>query len=112
MVIDALFDNALVYNVFYQIDIVTGQNVTLIVDKMPEDAEVYAKGDKILDIDDYDNLIKIKTLRVGKSKVRIESNKIESDKVSVYREILINVVDSVGLPATSLNATFDKAVPR
>jgi hypothetical protein len=106
MIIDALLDGYYIPNITYQIDAVKGKTITLLPDAMPEGAEVFASNDKVLGIEITGKNIHIDTLAEGASKIRIMTG------TSIDRELLINVVGSVGLPATSINATFSDPVPR
>jgi hypothetical protein len=107
MVIDALLENYYVPNLFYSIQVVEGQSLTLIADVMPEGAFAFSYPDKCLDVEQVGKNIKIDAVKVGRATVRIMT-----DPATTLREIIVDVVESVGLPATSINASFEPAVPR
>lgn len=106
MVIDAWFQDVVVYNVFYNLDVKVGQKFTLVMDKPEEMDDVFVNRDKVLAHDHNGTHISIEALSVGQSKVRIM---LQDTKV---REILVNVKDSIGFPAETLNASFGQAVTK
>lgn len=107
VVIDALLDGYYVPAVHYRIDVVKGKKVVLIMGQVPDGAKVFHSPDRVLGVETKGNNITVEAQEEGEGLVRIMTGVSETN-----REIMINVVPSVGLPATSINATFDKAVPR
>lgn len=105
MVIDAIFENVVIYNVLYKFDIKVGQKLTLVMDKPEEMNDVFVNNDKVLSHEHKGTDIELETLAVGVSKVRIMKD-LEDGKSNIVREILINVVDSIQRPATTLNVSL------
>lgn len=113
MVIDVYFTNAVIYNVFYKIDAKVGESLTLVMDKPEEIDGVFVDRDKVLDHDHQGTDIDIVAKSVGVSKVRLMKDDPDPSKSpKVVREILINVVESIHRPATTLNAKFDSPVTK
>ncbi len=98
MKIDAYFQNVIVYDVFYQLDVVPNTDFALLFDEA-DGAEVFMNNDPVLDVKHKAGSVEIKTMEVGSCKVRIMKG------TTISREILINVVTSVQLPAVSLSIT-------
>ena len=98
MEINVFLDNAILYGLPYRLDIKIGQKFSLVIDKV-DGEEVYAKNDKILEVDHVGTDISIEAKAKGESKIRIMKD------TTIVRELLINVVDDIKRPATNLNVT-------
>lgn len=111
MVIDVFFENVGQYNVFYKLDVKVGEKFTLVMDKPEEMNDVFVNNDKVLSHEHKHTDINIEALSVGVSKVRIMKDTPEdtTNPTRVVREILINVVDQITRPASSLNVSFSES---
>lgn len=105
MEINVYLDNAILYGLAYRIDVKTGQAFTLVMSEVNGE-EVYAKNDKILEIDQQGTDINIEAKTVGESKIRIMKD------TTIVRELLINVVDVISRPATNLNVTAGEPISK
>jgi hypothetical protein len=100
MVVDA-YTNAFAFlNVYYEIYAKKGEPITLVMDKPDEMDDVFVNNDKVLSHSHSGSDITLDALEVGVSKVRIMKD------VTIVRELLIRVVDSIQRPAQTLNASF------
>ena len=108
MVLNAFFENVVVYNVFYNLDVKVGERFTLVMDKPEEMTDVYVNNDKVLSHETVGTDINLEALAVGTSKIRIMKD--EENATRVVREILVRIVDDIQRPATSLNASFGDPV--
>lgn len=105
MVIDAISDNLAVYNIFYKLDVKVGQKITLVMDAVADVDDVFASNDKVLSFEHKGTDINLDILAVGVSKIRIMKTAVENQN-PIIREILINAVDSIQRPATTLNVSL------
>lgn len=97
MKINAIFDKVKVYDVQDRLDVVIGQTFVIeILDSAPLD--IFTNNDPVLEMGD--DLRTVKANKLGESKVRF------MDEDSVIKDLVVSVVDSVGLQATSLNVAF------
>lgn len=113
MVIDAYSTIGVFYNIFYKIDLKKGEPLTLVMDKPEEIDGIFFDNDKVLDHYHQGANVSITAKEVGISKGRFMKDDPDPNKSpKVVREILFNVVDSIPLPATTLNAAFGNAVPK
>lgn len=111
MILDAILENAIVYNVFYKLDVKVGQKFTLVMDKPGEMTDVFVNADKVLSHDTKGADIDLEALSVGVSKVRIMKDGADG-KSDIVREIYINVVDNIQRPATTLNVALGQPEPK
>lgn len=100
MVLNAFFENVVVYNVFYALDVKAGEKFTLVMDKPDEMSDVFVNNDEVLNHKHNGTDIEIEALSKGKSIIRIMKD------TNIVRDIQVNIVDSIQRPATTLNATF------
>lgn len=114
MVLDAILENAVIYNVFYKLDVKVGQKFTLVMDKPDEMDDVFVNADKVLSHDRNGTDINLEALSVGTSKVRIMKDDPANaqNPVKIVREIFINVVDSIQRPAATLNVALGQPEPK
>lgn len=105
MEINVILNNAILYGLPYRVDVKTGESFILALDKV-DGEEVYAKNDKILEVDHVGKDINITAKMKGQSKIRIMKEAV------IVREVEINVLDTIGPPASSLNVTFGGSEPK
>jgi hypothetical protein len=97
MKINAIFDKVKVYDVKDRLDVVIGQTFVIeILDSTPLD--IFTNNDPVLEMGD--DLRTVKANKLGESKIRFMSDD------EVIKDLVVSVVDSVGLQATSLNVSF------
>lgn len=106
MKVDVSFSFAKVYNVDRLIDVVQGQEFTLITDTP---SNWYSDNDQALDVDG--NTGKVKAVGLGTSSILMTTGTPGKDFV-VWKEIAVNVLPSIEDPATSLGATAGTPVPK
>ena len=106
MEITAILSNVAVYGLQYKLDVKVNENLTFLMDKPDEMDDVFVNNDKVLDFERQGSEINMQTKAVGVSKVRIMKD------VTIVREFLLNVVNDIPRPATSLNVTFGEAMPK
>lgn len=100
MEITAIFNNVAIYGLAYKLDIKVGEPLTLVMDGSTDGIDVFVNNDKVLDYDHQGAEVNITTKSVGVSKIRIMKD------VSIVRELLLNVVDNIPRPATTLNVAL------
>jgi hypothetical protein len=99
MKLDALFSNAMVFNIDARIDVLQGEVFTLIMDA-PEGIEVFANNDKVLSYEHTATDVVVTASELGESKLRFMSG------VGITKELLIRVVSEFVRPATDLGVTI------
>lgn len=102
MVINAYFDNVLVYNVDSKLDVVAGTSFSLEMDA--ENVEVFSNNDKVLTLDHSEKWVEVIASEVGSSTVRF------MDGTSIVKDLLIRVVESIERPASELGTSFGEPV--
>lgn len=104
MVLNAYFDNVLVYGVGSMLDVVQGVNFSL---EMSESGvTVFSDNDKVLSVDHHDQWINLKALELGKSTIRIMNG------TEILKDLIIEVRNSITKPATTLGGSLGEPVPK
>lgn len=98
MKLDALFSNAMVFDIQSRIDVLQGQVFTLIMDT-PEGIDVYANNDKVLSYEHTATDVVVTASELGESKIRFMTD------TAITKELLIRVVSEFVRPATDLGIT-------
>lgn len=106
MRIDAIFSNVILYDLFYKITVKKDENIILVMDKPEEADDVFANADEVLSHRHQGTDIILKTLAVGTSKIRIMKD------TTIVREVLIEVVDNIQRPASTLNVSLGQPEPK
>jgi len=105
MKIDALFSNALVYDVQYRIDVLKDTIFTLFLDDATG-IEVFSNNDEVLSIGNDGAEIGVKADTVGTSKIRFMQDS------TIVRELQIVVLEQLGPPAASLGVEAGSPEPK
>jgi len=105
MKIDALFSNALVYDVQSRIDVLKDTTFTLFLDDAT-DIEVFSNNDEVLSIGNDGAEIAVKADTVGDSKIRFMQGS------TIVRELLIVVLTELGRPAVNLGVSAGEPQPK
>lgn len=99
MKINAIFSSIKVYDVQDRLDVVIGVDFTIeILEELPPGFEVFTNKDPVLELGDDNRTVKANKL--GEAKIRFMSDD------AVIKDLVIAVVDSVGLQASSLGVSF------
>lgn len=99
MKIDALFSNAMVFDIQARIDVLQGETFTLIMD-VPEGVDVFSNNDKVLSLDHQSTDVVVVASEIGESKLRFMTD------TAITKELLIRVVSEFVRPATDLGVTI------
>lgn len=103
MEINVLFSNVKIYSVQNRLDVVQGQTFSLeILEELPPDFDIFTNKDPVLEIDGY----QVKAVNLGESKIRFMAG------VTILKDLVINVVESINPLAVSLNTEFQDAQPK
>lgn len=103
MTLDAYFDNVLVYNVQDRLMIVKGTKFAL---NLSEAGDIFSNNDKVLSIEQTGAWAEVEALENGKSTIRI----MLEDKIT--KDLLIEIVDSITRPASTLNGSLGEPLPK
>lgn len=103
MKLDVLFSVAMVFDVQSRIDVLQGQEFTLIMDSA-EGIDVFSNNDKVLSLEHTGTDVVVKADQLGESKVRFMTDS------SITKELLIRVVSEFQRPATDLGIQIDEPV--
>ncbi len=101
MKIDALFSNALVFDIQSRIDELQCQLFTLITD-VSEGFEVFSNNDKVLSLEHTATDVVITASEIGESTIRFMTDE------TTTRKVLIRVVSEFVRPATDLGIGFEQ----
>lgn len=99
MKLDALFDNAMVFDIQARIDVKQGQVFTLIMDDATG-IDVFANNDKVLSYEAEATDVVVTAEELGESKLRFMTD------AAITKELLIRVVSEFVRPATDLGVTI------
>lgn len=105
MKINAIFDNVKVYDVQDRLDVVTGQTFVIeLLEELPPGFDIFTNKDPVLELGDGNRTVRAN--KVGESKIRFMAD------TAVIKDLVVSVVDTVSLQATSLNVAFGKPVDK
>lgn len=99
MIINAYFDNVLIFDVQRALQVVQGVKFGLEMENPEDGTEVFANNDKVLKIDHSGTSIEVEALELGMSTIRIMNG------VGITKDLFINVVNEIVRPAVSLGVT-------
>lgn len=99
MKLDALFENAMVFDIQSRIDVKQGQVFTLIIGA-PEGIDVFSNNDRVLSIEHTTTDVVVTASELGESKLRFMTDQ------AITKELLIRVVSEFVRPATDLGVTL------
>lgn len=105
MKLDALFDNAMVFDIQARIDVRQGQVFTLIMDDATG-IDVFANNDKVLSYETNATDVVVTADELGESKLRFMTGD------AITKELLIRVVAEFVRPATDLGVTIGEPEPK
>lgn len=99
MKLDALFSNAMVFDIQARIDVLKGQEFVLIMDDATG-VDVFSNNDKVLSLDHQSTDVVVVASEIGESKLRFMVD------TAITKELLIRVVSEFHRPATDLGITI------
>src|SRR5688572_26624178 len=103
MTLDAYFDNVLIYNLQDRLMIVKGEKFAL---NLSELGEIFSNNDKVLSIEQNGQWAEVEALENGKSTIRIMLD------TAISKDLVIEIVDSITRPATTLGGTLSEPIPK
>lgn len=113
MVLTLILTNAIIENLWYKMTVKVGEPFTLVMDKPEEIDDVFVNNDKVLDHEHNGKDINVIAKSVGVSKIRLMKDDTNPDvSPKVVREILVDVVETITRPASTLNTTFGAPEPK
>lgn len=101
--IDLYLDNAILYNVQDRVVILLGEEATVVVNDFTNE-QVFSNNDKVLDIDQVAGSVAFKASAIGSSTLLFMAGDL------IAKKLLVEVVDAIALPATTLGVSFDEPV--
>lgn len=104
MVINAYFDNVLVYNVDKMLDVVKGTSFALEMDG--GNVDVFSNNDKVLSIDQNKHWVEVQAVELGTSVFRV------MDGTAIVKDLIINVMAEIKFPVTDLGVTIGEPVQK
>lgn len=106
MILNAYFDNVLVFDVQNALHVVRGTKFALEMEMPEAGTEVFANNDKVLQLDHRDIWIDVDALELGMSTVRIMNGG------TILKDLVVTVRDSITRPATTLGGTLGPPIPK
>lgn len=106
MILNAYFDNVLVFDVQNALHVVQGTKFALEMEMPEAGTEVFANNDKVLQLDHHDIWIDVDALELGTSTIRIMNGG------TILKDLIITVRDAITRPATTLGGTLGQPVPK
>lgn len=104
MILNAYFDNVLVYDVQNMLDVVNGEQFALEMDNGA--VTVFADNDPVLSLTHKGEWIDVQTTELGKSTIRI------MDGTTILKDLVITVRDAITRPATTLGGSLGEPQPK
>lgn len=104
MILNAYFDNVLVFDVQNALHVVQGTKFALEMDNGA--VTVFADSDPILSLTHKGEWIDVHATELGTSTIRI------MDGTQILKDLIITVRDAITRPATTLGGTLGEPIPK
>jgi len=106
MILNAYFDNVLVFDVQNALHVVQSTKFGLEMEMPDPGTEVFANNDKVLQIDHHDIWIDVDALELGMSTIRIMNGG------TILKDLVVTVRDAITRPATTLGGSLGEPQPK
>lgn len=104
MILNAYFNNVLVYDVQNMLDVVNGEQFALEMDNGA--VTVFTDNDPVLNITHKGEWIDVQATELGKTTIRI------MDGTQILKDLIINIRESITRPATTLGLSLGEPIAK